>query len=255
MARQYLVAGNWKMYGHRASIEALVKGINAGLSSLPKVQVLVCPPAPYLAEVAHSAGVNLAVGAQNIAAQEQEGALTGEVLGAMLKEVGCSHVIVGHSERRALFGDSDAIVAQKVRAALIAGLVPILCVGETLAEREGGQTEEVIARQLDAVFALSPTASLHKLVIAYEPVWAIGTGKTATPEQAQAVHQFIRGRIAAVDAKLAGSTRLLYGGSVKPDNAALIFGQPDVDGGLIGGASLKAADFLAICTAAQLQAV
>ena len=256
MARQYLVAGNWKMFGSTAANQALVDGIRAGLGAVSKVQVLVCPPAPYLAGVKHAAGDSaLLVGAQNVAAQDKEGAFTGEMLGSMLKDVGVSHVIVGHSERRALFGDTYEVVAQKVRSTLLAGLVPILCLGETLAEREANQTEAVIARQLDAVLALNPLSGLQSLVIAYEPVWAIGTGKTASPEQAQAVHSFIRGRIAAVDAKLAGSLRLLYGGSVKPDNAAQIFGQPDVDGGLIGGASLKAADFLAICTAAQLQAV
>lgn len=252
MARQYLVAGNWKMFGNTAANQILVDGIRAGLGSVGKVQVLVCPPAAYLAGVKQLAkDLPLAVGAQNVAAQEKEGAFTGELLGAMLKDVGCSHVIIGHSERRALFGDSDAVVAQKVRAALLAGLVPILCVGETLAEREAEQTEAVIARQLDAVLALNPVAGLATLVIAYEPVWAIGTGKTASPEQAQAVHQFIRARLAAVDAKLADSLVILYGGSVKPDNAAQIFAKPDVDGGLIGGAALKAADFLAICAAAQ----
>lgn len=256
MSRQYLVAGNWKMYGSTANNQILVDGICAGLNSLSKVQVLVCPPAPYLAAVSQSAAnVALLVGAQNIAAQEGEGAFTGEMRGAMLKDVGCTHVIVGHSERRALFGDTDAVVAQKVRAAAAAGLVPILCVGETLAERESQQTEAVIARQIDAVLAVNPVETLQNLVIAYEPVWAIGTGKTASPEQAQAVHAFIRARIALVDAKLAGLLRLLYGGSVKPDNAAQIFAQPDVDGGLIGGASLKAADFLAICAAAQAQVV
>ena len=252
MARQYLVAGNWKMFGSTAANQVLLDGIRAGLGAITKVQVLVCPPAPYLAAVKQAAnGSALAVGAQNLAAQEKEGAFTGEMLGAMLKDVGCSHAIVGHSERRAMFGDSDAVVAQKVHAALAAQLVPILCVGETLAEREANQTEAVIARQLDAVLALNPPSTLASLVIAYEPVWAIGTGKTASPEQAQAVHQFIRARIAALDAKLADSLVILYGGSVKPDNAAQIFAQADVDGGLIGGAALKAADFLAICAAAQ----
>jgi len=254
MSRPYLVAGNWKMFGSTAANQVLIDGIRAGLAGVPKVQVLVCPTAPYLAAVKQAAaGTALLVGAQNLAAQEKEGAFTGELQGAMLKDVGCSHVIVGHSERRALFGDTDTVVAQKVHAALAAGLVPILCVGETLAEREAGETEAVIARQLDTVLALTPVASLSTLVIAYEPVWAIGTGKTATPEQAQAVHAFIRARIAAVDAKLAGWLPILYGGSVKPDNAAQIFAQADVDGGLIGGASLKAADFLAICAAAQTQ--
>lgn len=252
MSRQYLVAGNWKMFGSTAANQVLVDGIRAGLGSVGKVQVLVCPPAPYLSAVKQAASDSgLKVGAQNIAAQEKEGAFTGEVLGAMLKDVGCSHVIVGHSERRALFGDTDAVVAQKVRATLLAGLIPILCVGETLAEREAEQTEAVIARQLDAVLAVNPIASVQTMVIAYEPVWAIGTGKTASPEQAQAVHQFIRARIATANAKLADSLVILYGGSVKPDNAAQIFAQADVDGGLIGGAALKAADFLAICAAAQ----
>jgi len=252
MSRPYLVAGNWKMFGSNAANHALVEGIKNGLAAVSRVEVLVCPPAPYLWPVAHAAkGSPLKVGAQNLAAQEKEGAFTGEVLGAMLKDVGCTQVIVGHSERRALFGETDAIVVQKVHAALAAGLVPILCVGETLAEREAGETEAVVARQLEALLAATPAETLATLVVAYEPVWAIGTGKTATPEQAQAVHAFIRGRIRAADAKLAGSLRILYGGSVKPDNAAQIFSQPDVDGGLIGGASLKAADFLAICAAAQ----
>ena len=255
MARQYLVAGNWKMFGTTTANQVLVEGLCAGLSGVPAVEVLVCPPAVYLSSTAQLAkGSSLKLGAQNLAAQDREGAFTGEVLGMMLKDVGCTHVIVGHSERRALFGDTDEFVATKVRSAVAAGLVPILCLGETLAEREANHTESVIARQLDAVLALNPVASLQSLAIAYEPVWAIGTGKTASPEQAQAVHAFIRARIAAVDAKLAGSLRLLYGGSVKPDNAAQIFSQPDVDGGLIGGASLKAADFLAICAAAQAQA-
>lgn len=256
MARQYLVAGNWKMFGSTKTNQILIEGLRAGLADVAKVQVLVCPPAPYLAAVKKSAADTvLLVGAQNLAAQDKEGAFTGEWLGSMLEDVGCTHVIVGHSERRAMFGDSDEVVAMKVRSALAAGLVPILCVGETLAEREAGQTEAVIARQLDAVLAVNPLTELQSLVIAYEPVWAIGTGKTATPEQAQAVHAFIRGRIAALDAKLADSLPLLYGGSVKPDNAAQIFAQADVDGGLIGGASLKAADFLAICAAAQAQTV
>lgn len=254
MARQYLVAGNWKMFGNTVGNQVLVEGICVGLAAVPQVQVLVCPPAPYLTAVQQVAsGSGLLLGAQNLSAQEKEGAFTGEILGAMLKDVGCTHVIVGHSERRAMFGDSDALVAQKIRAALTAGLVPILCVGETLAEREADTTDAVIARQIDAVLAENPVASLQSLVIAYEPVWAIGTGKTASPEQVQGVHAFIRARISAVDAKLGGSLRILYGGSVKPDNAASIFAQPDVDGGLIGGASLKAADFLAICAAAQSQ--
>lgn len=253
MSRPYLVAGNWKMHGNLGSNQVLLGGIAEGLAACGKVQVLVCPPFPYLAGVKQAAASALAVGAQDVAAQTKEGAFTGEVLAGMLKEVGCSHVIVGHSERRALFGDTDAVVAQKVTAALAAGLVPILCVGETLEEREAGQTEAVIARQMDAVLAANPVDSLGTLVIAYEPVWAIGTGKTASPEQAQAVHQFIRARLAQLDAKLADRLQILYGGSVKPDNALQIFAMPDVDGGLIGGAALKAQDFLAICAAAQQQ--
>lgn len=255
MTRPYLVAGNWKMFGSTQANQALVSAIQAGLAGVPKVQLLVCPPSPYLAAVRQAIGsAAVSVGAQNLAAHEGEGAFTGEVRAAMLKDVGCTHVIVGHSERRALFGDTDAIVAEKVRAAVSAGLIPILCLGETLAEREAGETEAVIARQLDAVLALNPVGSLAALVIAYEPVWAIGTGKTASPEQAQAVHAFIRGRVAMADAKLAGLLQILYGGSVKPDNAAQIFAMADVDGGLIGGASLKAGDFLAICGAAQMLA-
>lgn len=252
MSRPYLVAGNWKMHGHGASNQALIDGICAGLAASAKVQVLVCPPFPYLSAVKQSASATtLAVGAQDVAAQGKEGAFTGEVLASMLKDVGCTHVIVGHSERRALFGDTDTVVAQKVAAALAAGLIPILCVGETLEEREAGNTEAVIARQLHAVIAANAVASLGTLVVAYEPVWAIGTGKTASPEQAQAVHRFIRGRVAGLDAKLADRLQILYGGSVKPDNALQIFAMPDVDGGLIGGAALKAQDFLAICAAAQ----
>lgn len=256
MSRPYLVAGNWKMHGDSASNQALISEICAGLAATTKVQVLVCPPFPYLAAVKQSIGAAaLEVGAQDVAAQAKAGAFTGEVLGSMLKDVGCTHVIVGHSERRALFGDADAVVGQKVAAAIAAGLIPILCVGETLDEREAGQTEAVIARQLDAVMAINPVSGLGTLVVAYEPVWAIGTGKTASPEQAQAVHEFIRGRVAQLDAKLADRLQILYGGSVKPDNALQIFAMPDVDGGLIGGAALKAQDFLAICAAAQQHSV
>ena len=252
MKRKYLVAGNWKMHGTRSSNAELIVGIRSGLAALTAIEALVCPPFPYLESVrAAIADAPLLLGAQNLADQGKQGAYTGEVLGAMLKEVGCSHVIIGHSERRAYYGDTDAVVARKVQVALQQGLVAILCVGETLAEREAGQTEAVIARQLDAALEVNDIASLSTLVLAYEPVWAIGTGKTASPEQAQEVHQFIRARIATRDAKLAASLRILYGGSVKPDNAAAIFAKPDVDGGLIGGAALKTADFLAICAAAQ----
>ena len=250
MTRKKLVAGNWKMHGSNAFNAELLAGLKAGLKPVAEVEVLVCPPMPYLAAVAANlAGSSIQLGAQNLSAEEKTGAHTGEVLGSMLVEVGCSYVIVGHSERRAMYGDSNVIVAAKVKAAIAQGLKPILCVGELLAERETHQTEAVIAQQLDAVLDLNPVQSLATLVVAYEPVWAIGTGKTASPEQAQAVHAFIRARVALRDAKLADSLRILYGGSVKPDNAQAIFSQADVDGGLIGGAALKAADFLAICAA------
>jgi len=189
-------------------------------------------------------------GAQDLS-EHAQGAYTGEVSAAMLKDIGCSYVLAGHSERRQYHAESDDLVARKFVAAQGAGLVPILCVGETLDERDGGATERVIARQLDAVVARAGIGAFGKAVLAYEPVWAIGTGRTATPEQAQAVHKFIRDKLAGLDGTIAGSLRLLYGGSVKPSNAAELFGQPDVDGGLIGGASLVAEDFLAICDAAD----
>ncbi len=250
MTRKKLVAGNWKMHGSTAFNAELLAGIKAGLGDAEKVEVLVCPPFPYLAAVAVSVyGTAIKLGAQNLADQDKQGAHTGEVLGAMLVDVGCEYVIIGHSERRAFYGDSDAVVARKVAAATAAGLKPILCIGETLAEREHDQTEQVLACQLDAVLDANPLTSLSGMVIAYEPVWAIGTGKTASPEQAQAAHAFIRARLALRDARLADSLRILYGGSVKPDNASAIFSKADVDGGLIGGAALKSADFLAICAA------
>lgn len=252
MSRKYLVAGNWKMHGSRALTAELIAGIRDGLPAAPAVEALVCPPFPYLDAAASAIGKSaLVLGAQNLSDQDKQGAYTGEVLGSMLVELGCRYVIVGHSERRAYYGETDAIVASKTQAALRQGLLPIVCVGETLAEREAGETEAVIGRQLDAVLATGGAEVFAQAVVAYEPVWAIGTGKTASPEQAQEVHAFIRARVAARDAKIASSLRILYGGSVKPDNALAIFAQPDVDGGLIGGAALKAADFLAICAAAQ----
>ena len=252
MSRTYLVAGNWKMHGSLAMTAELIAGIHDGLVSAPKVEALVCPPYPYLAAAREAiGGSKLALGAQNLADQEKQGAYTGEVLGTMLAELGCRYVIVGHSERRAYYGETDAVVARKTGVAQALGLQPIVCVGETLAEREAGKTETVIGRQLDAVLDGCGVAAFDRLVVAYEPVWAIGTGRTASPEQAQEVHALIRARVATRNAKIAASLRILYGGSVKPDNAAAIFSQPDVDGGLIGGAALKAADFLAICAAAQ----
>lgn len=249
--RRRLVAGNWKLNGTRAGVEALAGGIKAGLGSVGDTEVAVCPTfvhLPRVAELLH--GTPVAWGAQDLCDQD-EGAYTGEVSGPMLAELGCTYVIVGHSERRNLYGEDDAVVARKFVAARRAGLQPILCVGELLEEREAGVTEQVVARQLTAVLDLAGVGELAHGVIAYEPVWAIGTGKTASPAQAQEVHAFIRGTIAARDGTIAGRLRLLYGGSVKGSNAAELFAMPDIDGGLIGGASLKAEEFLAICAAAR----
>jgi len=238
MARTRLVAGNWKMHGSRAANRALLDAILKGPVKGP--ECAVCVPFPYLGEVAKQlAGTPLRWGAQNVS-EHAQGAYTGEVSAAMLAEFGCRYVIVGHSERRHLYCESDAQVAAKFAAAQGAGLVPILCVGETLAERDAGITEEVVARQLDAVLS---KGVISGAVLAYEPVWAIGTGRTATPQQAQAVHAFLRKRLAA-------EVRILYGGSVKAGNAAALFAMPDIDGGLIGGASLVAREFLAIVQAA-----
>ncbi len=246
--RRKLVAGNWKMHGGLAENETLLSGILAGVGEAT-AGVAVCVPFPYLAQAqARLAGSAVAWGAQNLS-QHAKGAYTGEVSAAMLKDFGCAYVIVGHSERRALYGESDAVVAEKFAAAQAAGLTPILCVGETLEEREGGITEQVVGRQLDAVIAKCGVSALAKAVLAYEPVWAIGTGKTATPEQAQAVHAFIRARVRTLDAGVAEGLIIQYGGSMKPGNAAELLSQPDIDGGLIGGASLSAEEFLAICRA------
>lgn len=246
--RRKLVAGNWKMHGSLSENEALLSGILAGMGDV-KTDVAVCAPFPYLAQLhGKLSGTAVAWGAQNMS-QHAKGAYTGEVSAAMLKDFGCKYVILGHSERRSLYGESDELVAEKYAAAQAAGLTPILCVGETLAEREAGITEAVVARQLDAVLNKSGVASLAKAVVAYEPVWAIGTGKTATPEQAQAVHAFIRGRIRALDGAVADGLVIQYGGSMKAANAKELLGQPDIDGGLIGGAALVADEFLAICRA------
>lgn len=248
--RNILVAGNWKMNGDTAANTALVDGIVAGQPASERVELLVCPPFPYLAAVASGvAGTRVQLGAQNVS-QHEKGAYTGEVSAGMLRDLGCRYVIVGHSERRALYGETSEIVATKFAAALASGLTPILCVGETLEDREAGNTESVVDEQLDAVFAITGAEGISKAVIAYEPVWAIGTGMTATPEQAQDVHRHIRSRVAAHDAGVAASVQILYGGSCKGDNAEGLFGMPDIDGGLIGGASLKAGDFLAIADAA-----
>jgi triosephosphate isomerase (TIM) len=249
--RVKLVAGNWKMNGSLGSAQALLKAILPPLAALDRARYAVCPPFPYLAAVGQALrGSNVALGAQDVC-QFDDGAYTGAVSGAMLADCGCRYALVGHSERRAVFGESDEAIALKHAQALKHGLTPILCVGETLAEREAGTTEAVVARQLDAVVKRSGIAAVGQGVVAYEPVWAIGTGKTATPQQAQDVHAFIRGRIAAADRKVAEALTILYGGSVKAGNAAQLFAMPDVDGGLIGGASLAADEFVAICRAAQ----
>ena len=245
--RKKLVAGNWKMHGSLAENAALLAAIKPALAG---IEAAVCVPFPYLAQAqAALAGSTIAWGAQNVS-EQAKGAFTGEVSASMLLDFGCRYVIVGHSERRSLYGESDDLVARKYMAAQAAGLTPILCVGESLAEREAGVTEAVVARQLDAVMQAAGVDSLANAVVAYEPVWAIGTGKTASPEQAQAVHAFIRGKIAALDAAVADGLVIQYGGSVKAANAAELMAQPDIDGGLIGGASLVADEFIAICRAA-----
>jgi len=244
--RKRLVAGNWKMHGSRPANRALLDAIVDGLAGVRGVECAVCVPFPYLGDVAERLrGTAVAWGAQTMS-EFARGAYTGEVAGAMLAEFGCRYVLVGHSERRQIFGETDTQMAAKFVAAREAKLVPILCVGETLAEREAGQTEKVVARQLDAVLGKTGIEAFAEAVVAYEPVWAIGTGRTATPQQAQDVHAFLR-------KKLREETRILYGGSVKADNAAAIFAMSDVDGGLIGGASLVAQDFLAIARAAGLK--
>ena len=249
--RQPLVAGNWKMNGSLDSITALVEGIKAGLDSVTTAEMVVCPPFVYIPTVASLIGdASVSLGAQDVSDQEA-GAHTGEVAPAMLTDVGCKYVIVGHSERRSIYGESDAFTASKFAAARKAGLIPILCVGELLEEREQGITEQVVSRQLDAVIDLEGVGALADAVIAYEPVWAIGTGKTATPDQAQDVHAFIRGKLAALDSSVADKVRILYGGSMNAANAAELLAMADIDGGLIGGASLKPADFLAIGSAAN----
>lgn len=238
------------MNGSRAGSAELVGGILAGLASAPAVDVVVCPPYPYLTTVADAlAGDSrIGLGAQSLDVNAS-GAFTGEVAGPMLKDCGCSYVLTGHSERRTLFGESDADVAEKTRVALDNGLTPIVCIGETLAEREAGRTERVIERQVRAVFAETGVGAIGKMVLAYEPVWAIGTGETATPEMAQSVHRFTRSIVEDLDAPTASALRILYGGSMKGSNASGLLAQPDIDGGLIGGAALTADAFLEIINA------
>ena len=232
----------------RKLVEALRAGVGAGASA----EMLLAPPYVYLAAVKEwIAGSPLLLGAQDVADKVGSGAFTGEVSGAMLAEIGCGYAIVGHSERRTLYGETDEIVAAKFKAAQAAKLVPILCVGETLAERDAGATQRTVSRQLDAVLAAAGVESFRRAVVAYEPVWAIGTGRTATPEQAQEVHSFLRALVAGRDATIAAGLRILYGGSVKGANARALFDMDDIDGGLVGGASLVAAEFLEIFRAAS----
>lgn len=249
--RRPLVAGNWKMNGSIESVRELLEGLKAGAGEVKNAEMAVCPPAVFIPQVQEQlSGSVIAWGGQDLSV-EASGAYTGEISASMLNDFACKYVIVGHSERRTYHGENDALVAKKYAAARAAGLVPILCIGETLEEREQGITEDVCARQLNAVIELEGVETLAGGVVAYEPVWAIGTGKTATPEQAQDVHAFIRGQVAGKSGEVAEGLRILYGGSMKPDNAKELIGKPDIDGGLIGGASLKAADFLGICTAAN----
>ena len=248
--RRVLITGNWKMNGSRASIKELLDGIKAGIGKVSRADVAVCAPYIYIPEVAATlAGTSIAWGAQNVST-EPKGAFTGEVAASMIADFNSKYIIVGHSERRSYYGETDDIVAKKFGVVVAAGMTPIFCIGETLAEREQGITEQVVQRQVKAVIDMHGAAMLGKGVIAYEPVWAIGTGKTATPEQAQEVHAFIRGLIAKVDAGVAKRMIIQYGGSMNAANARELLVQPDIDGGLIGGASLKAEDFLTICTSA-----
>lgn len=245
--RRKLVAGNWKMHGSAATAAELVRAVAAGMPA--QIDVAVFPPSVYVAGLVASNASALAFGVQDVS-EHAQGAYTGELAASMAADIGCRYTLVGHSERRQYHAESNERVAAKFVQALAAGLTPVLCVGETLEQREAGQTETIVGAQIDAVVKACGIAAFGNAVVAYEPVWAIGTGRTATAEQAQTVHAFIRSQFAKHDATLANSLRLLYGGSVKPANAAELFAQADVDGGLIGGASLVAADFLKICEAA-----
>ena len=248
--RRKLVAGNWKMHGGFKSNAALVEGIKAEKAGLA-CDILLCAPFPYLGQVGEKlAGSGVCLGAQNVS-EHASGAFTGEVSAGMLAEFGCQFVLVGHSERRTLYGESDSLTAAKCKMLLANGMRPVLCVGETLVEREAGSTQSVVSRQLSAVLDVLDDEQLSRLVIAYEPVWAIGTGKTASPEQAQQVHAAIRQRVAEQNPRVAETLLILYGGSVKPQTARDLFVQLDIDGGLIGGASLVLSDFMAICRAAN----
>ncbi|VXB42236.1 triosephosphate isomerase [Pseudomonas sp. 8AS] len=248
--RRPLVAGNWKMHGTRASVAELIKGLRQ-LALPTGVEVAVLPPCLYINQViAGLEGKSIAVGAQNCAVEPMQGALTGEVAPSQLADAGCSLVLVGHSERRQILGERDDILSRKFAAAQSCGLVPVLCVGETLEQRQAGRTLEVVAAQLGSVIEELGVGAFARAVVAYEPVWAIGTGLTASPQQAQEVHSAIRAQLEAENAEVARGVRIIYGGSVKAVNAAELFGMPDIDGGLVGGASLNADEFGAICRAA-----
>jgi triosephosphate isomerase len=251
--RRRVVIGNWKMHGSRESISELLATIESSCLD-PAIEIAVCPTSLHIAEVVEqlsksSKNSRIAVGAQNVCDAES-GAFTGEVSAQMLAEFGVCYVLVGHSERRELYGESDQLVAAKAAAAISSGLTPVVCVGETLAQRQEGKTECVVLRQLNAVVQQIGIEGIEKCIVAYEPVWAIGTGETASPAQAQEVHAALRNRLQQLDAALAETTPILYGGSVKASNAAELFAQPDIDGGLVGGASLKAEEFNAICASA-----
>jgi triosephosphate isomerase len=249
--RKPLIAGNWKMNGSLAESRKLVSALRAGVVGATQADMLLAPPYVYVSAVKDwLAGSGILVAAQDLSARQGSGAYTGEVSGAMLADLGCTHVIVGHSERRTLYGEADTVVATKFAAAQAASLVPILCVGETLAERDAGETEPTVKRQLGAVLDAAGVEAFRRAVVAYEPVWAIGTGRTATPEQAQEVHALIRAMVAARNATIASSLTILYGGSVKGANARALFAMDDIDGGLVGGASLVASEFLDIFRAA-----
>lgn len=250
--RRPLVAGNWKMNGDSESTTSLINGIADGRDDVTAAEVLVCPPYILIPRAADALNgrADIVLGAQDLDIN-QNGAFTGQISAAMLVDAGCEYVIVGHSERRAIYGESDQDVANKFKVAQDGGLIPVLCVGETLEERESGNTESVVARQIQAVIDLVGIDNFDNAVIAYEPVWAIGTGKTATPEMAQEVHKFIRDMLSALNTGVADNLRLLYGGSMNAGNAESLIGMADIDGGLIGGASLQAESFLAICKAAN----
>ena len=254
--RRFLVAGNWKMNGSQAMTAELINGITQGVQEQASTDglpydILVCPPAPYLSQAVELTDNKImAVGAQNVSPNES-GAFTGEIALPMLADLGVQYVLLGHSERRELFGETDHIIAEKFAACIASKTVPVLCVGEVLADREAGNTEVVVASQIDAVLDRVGIQGFSKAVIAYEPVWAIGTGVTASPEQAQAVHAFIRAKLATLDVDIANQLPILYGGSVKPSNADELFAQTDIDGGLIGGASLDIESFVGICKAAK----